>query len=90
MISNHIGNSIFIPTTTHTYRLLSAIPLLIRALQSLPDTKNLSVAFPDEGAYKRFHSDLPMWPSITCIKVREGDKRAVSIKDGKERELECS
>ena len=29
-----------------------------------------------------------MWPSITCIKVRDGDKRVVNIKDGKEKELE--
>ena len=66
-----------------THRLLSAIP--IRELRSLPDSDNLSVAFPDEGAHKRFHCGLQQWPSITCIKVREGDKRVVNIKDGEMR-----
>ena len=59
--------------------------MLIRELRSLPDSDNLSIAFPDEGAHKRFHSGLQQWPSITCIKVREGDKRVVNIKDGEMR-----
>ena len=63
-------------------RLLSAMPLLIRELQTLPPDPALSIAFPDEGAWKRFHGSLPHWPSITCIKVRDGDKRVVSIKEG--------
>ena len=63
-------------------RLLSAIPLLIRELKSL-DTGNIAVAFPDEGAWKRFHCDLSQWPTITCIKKRDGEKRVVSIKEGK-------
>ena len=58
---------------------------MIRELCSLPDSDNLSIAFPDEGAHKRFHSGLQQWPSITCIKVREGDKRVVNIKDGEMR-----
>lgn len=45
----------------------------------------MAVAFPDEGAWKRFHEDLSQWPVITCVKVREGEKRVVSIKDGKAR-----
>lgn len=68
-------------------RLLSAIPLLIRQLSSLPDVDNISIAFPDEGAWKRFHSELVQWPNITCTKVRDGDKRVVSIKDGEKRNL---
>lgn len=45
----------------------------------------MAVAFPDEGAWKRFHEDLSQWPVITCVKVREGEKRVVSIKDGEAR-----
>lgn len=64
-------------------RLLSAIPLLIRVLEALPDCSNLAMVFPDEGAYKRFHSALPsQWPTITCGKMRDGDKRVVTVKDG--------
>jgi phosphoribosylpyrophosphate synthetase len=64
-------------------RLLSAIPLLIQTLKSQAEERNLRIAFPDEGAYKRFHCLFPQqWPTITCIKVRDGDKRVVRIKEG--------
>lgn len=58
------------------------MPLLIRKLRDQPNPDKISVAFPDEGAYKRFNADLSEWPSITCIKIRNGDKRVVTIKDG--------
>lgn len=68
---------------SHLCRLLSAIPLLIRELHSLSDVGNLSIAFPDEGAWKRFHTFFPSkWPTITCIKTRNGDKRKVAIREG--------
>ena len=42
------------------------------------------IAFPDEGAYKRFHLLFPAdWPTITCHKRRNGDKREVEIKEGR-------
>ena len=63
------------------------MPLLKRELCQMEQEK-IAVAFPDEGAWKRFHSDLSRWPSITCIKVREGERRAVSIKDGEGRETD--
>ena len=75
--------AVFCPNDAfHLHRLLSAIPLLIRELSALSDSDNLAIAFPDEGAWKRFHSDLVSWPTITCIKVREGDNRVVSVKEG--------
>lgn len=63
-------------------RLLTAIPSLIEELKKLPDVDDLAVAFPDEGAFKRFHRSLNQWPVITCTKIREGDKRVVKIKEG--------
>lgn len=71
-------------------RLQTAMPLLVRKLDQLErsavDTVGaamvMAVAFPDEGAWKRFHVDLDRWPAITCVKVREGERRVVSIKDG--------
>ena len=65
-----------------THRLLSAIPLLKSRLEKLPNCKNISIAFPDDGAFKRFNSQLPTWPTIICSKIRDGDKRIVTIKDG--------
>lgn len=63
-------------------RLLSAIPYLIKELRNLPDNHNLAIAFPDDGAHKRFSSSFCDWPLITCIKTRQGDKRHVIIKEG--------
>ncbi|KAI4328183.1 hypothetical protein L6164_020561 [Bauhinia variegata] len=60
----------------------SGIPLLKRRLQELPDSHNISIAFPDDGAWKRFHKQLQHFPTIVCAKVREGDKRIIRIKEG--------
>nr|XP_054750602.1 uncharacterized protein LOC129256414 [Lytechinus pictus] len=65
-------------------RLESGIPLLVKEIFNMPDDiqANLSVAFPDEGAYKRFHQMFEDFPSILCTKIRDGDHRIVSIKEG--------
>ncbi|KAJ7943690.1 ribose-phosphate pyrophosphokinase 4 [Quillaja saponaria] len=60
----------------------SGIPLLLSRLQQLPDSDNISIAFPDDGAWKRFHKQLQHFPTIVCAKVREGDHRIVRIKEG--------
>ena len=74
-------------STTDCLRLQTAMPLLVRELDKLEKaamegTEKVAVAFPDEGAWKRFHGDLCRWPTITCVKVREGEKRVVNIKEG--------
>jgi hypothetical protein len=33
----------------------SGIPLLLDRLRQLPDHKQITIAYPDEGAWKRFH-----------------------------------
>jgi len=60
----------------------SGIPLLKQRLDQLPDSDNIVVAFPDDGAWKRFHKLLQHFPMVVCIKVREGDQRFVKIKEG--------
>ena len=64
-------------------RLVTAIPLLLAALQELDDKESLTVAFPDDGAFKRFNSQFDQFPTITCVKIRDGDKRIVTVKEGK-------
>jgi len=62
--------------------LRSAIPLLIKELNNGPIT---CVAFPDDGANKRFASLFPReWSKIVCGKVRPsgGGDPVVSVKDG--------
>ncbi|CAD5194039.1 unnamed protein product [Musa acuminata subsp. malaccensis] len=60
----------------------SGVPLLKNRLQQLPDSENISIAFPDDGAWKRFHKQLQHFPMIICNKVREGDQRIVRLKEG--------
>ncbi|CAN1795087.1 Ribose-phosphate pyrophosphokinase 3, chloroplastic [Linum perenne] len=60
----------------------SGIPLLMKRLQQLPDSDNIAIAFPDDGAWKRFHKQLQHFPTIVCAKVREGEQRIVRIKEG--------
>ncbi|KAL6011431.1 hypothetical protein ACLOJK_001879 [Asimina triloba] len=60
----------------------SGVPLLRNRLQELPDSDNVSIAFPDDGAWKRFHKQLQHFPVIICTKVREGNQRIVRLKEG--------
>ncbi|KAM3225528.1 hypothetical protein ACQJBY_058339 [Aegilops geniculata] len=60
----------------------TGIPLLLQRLSQLPDADNVTIAFPDDGAWKRFHKSLANFPVVVCAKVREGDKRIVRIKEG--------
>ncbi|CAH3123465.1 unnamed protein product [Porites lobata] len=63
-------------------RLETAIPLLLREITLLSQHNDISIAFPDDGAFKRFHAMFSSFPTITCTKLREGDKRIVRVKDG--------
>ncbi|KAJ6852603.1 ribose-phosphate pyrophosphokinase 4 [Iris pallida] len=60
----------------------TGIPLLLQRLRQLPDANNITIAFPDDGAWKRFHKQLQHFPMVVCAKVREGDKRIVRLKEG--------
>lgn len=44
--------------------------------------ENVAIAFPDDGAHKRFHKKFPSNPKIICNKVRDGEKKIVKIKEG--------
>eukprot|EP00052_Salpingoeca_macrocollata_P024436 m.218323 g.218323 ORF g.218323 m.218323 type:complete len:351 (-) comp22251_c0_seq1:105-1157(-) len=65
-------------------RLESAVPLFLRRMRELPAAlqANISIAFPDDGACKRFQNFFTDVPTVVCNKVRDGDKRIVRIKDG--------
>lgn len=60
----------------------SGIPLLRARLASLPDRDQVTIAYPDEGAWKRFHYQFGDYPEIICTKVRDGAKRIVRLKEG--------
>ena len=48
----------------------------------MAEDEKLSIAFPDDGAFKRFSSMFSDMPTIVCFKRREGDKRIVKVKEG--------
>jgi len=65
--------------------LVSAIPLFVKqVLQAKYSKEKVVIAFPDDGATKRFGKYFQDWPVITCLKIREGNKRIVTIKEGEE------
>ena len=68
----------------------SVIPRLETAVHLLKeqvrDESNLSIAFPDEGAWKRFGRLFSDFPQIVCLKARRGDRRGVLIKEGDPRD----
>jgi len=51
-------------------------------LEEMRAIKDCSVAFPDEGAWKRYGKIFGNYPQIICTKVRDGDKRVVQLKEG--------
>ena len=63
-------------------QLKSAVHLLRQRLASLPDKDKVSIAFPDDGAAKRFKRLVSGYPHVVCIKVRDGDARKVVVKEG--------
>jgi len=67
--------------TTHV-SLRSAIPTLLEYLKNEGDIR--TVAFPDEGAYKRFNAPFVAngFDTVVCGKKRVGDKRIVTINEG--------
>ncbi|KAL3508971.1 hypothetical protein ACH5RR_028372 [Cinchona calisaya] len=60
----------------------TGIPLLKERLHQLPESEKIVIAFPDDGAWKRFHKQLDHFPMVVCNKVREGNKRIVRLKEG--------
>eukprot|EP00435_Cladocopium_sp_Y103_P011866 s1048_g3.t1 len=64
--------------------LLSAMPLLLNLLKTRFSSEEVAVAFPDEGAKKRFGGffEKEGYPVLFCSKVREGDKRVVRVAEG--------
>jgi len=61
---------------------MSAIPMLRNILREEHSHEPFAIAFPDEGALKRFGNFFPEYEIILCSKVREGDKRVVSVREG--------
>ena len=60
----------------------TGIPLLLERLKLLPDADDVVIAYPDEGAMKRFHTFFEDFHEVVCTKVRKGAERLVTLKEG--------
>jgi len=70
-------------------RLESAMPLLLKQIKK-EDMKDICITFPDDGATKRFRAYFEKdFPIVTCLKVREGNKRMIKIKEGDVSNKDC-
>jgi len=63
--------------------LSSAIPIFVDQLSKKHNNEEIAIAFPDEGAWKRFHKQFT-GQCIICTKIRDGDKRIVTVGEGAE------
>jgi phosphoribosylpyrophosphate synthetase len=60
----------------------SCIPLMEKEIAD-GEAKHIDcIAFPDDGAAKRYEQEFPQLPKVTCRKIRDGDKRIIGIADG--------
>jgi len=74
----HASTVRFYFTDNVIMKMMSAIPLFTEYIRS---HHRVTIAFPDEGASKRFKKIFEGFPTIICAKVREGDLRKITITD---------
>jgi ribose-phosphate pyrophosphokinase len=70
-------------------RLESTVELLLKELKS--QNEKYAIVFPDDGAHKRFGHmfDEKDYPVLICSKIREGDQRITTIKEGDPKGYHC-
>lgn len=51
--------------------------------------KDIAIVFPDDGACKRYGNYFNDYPIIVCNKVKTGDKKIITIKEGNPRGKHC-
>jgi phosphoribosylpyrophosphate synthetase len=54
--------------------------------ERLKTIEDVTIAFPDFGARKRFGKMFADYPHVICEKVRDGDKRTVTVAEGNPRD----
>ncbi|CAF2752370.1 unnamed protein product [Rotaria sp. Silwood2] len=73
-------------------RLESTVGLLLDALNNRENqNEKFAIAFPDDGAHKRFAHmfEENRYPIVICSKIREDDKRITTIKEGNPTGYHC-
>jgi phosphoribosylpyrophosphate synthetase len=64
--------------------LKSCVRLLNEEIAKLPKEEPVCIVFPDDGAWKRFHTKFEDRHITVCHKIRDGSSRVVKIRDGLE------
>jgi adenine phosphoribosyltransferase len=62
-----------------TMKLMSAIPVLIEYLKTKKE--RYVIAYPDDGAHKRFKYFFEDYTQVICSKIRDGDTRKIIIRE---------
>uniref|UniRef100_H2YNC4 Phosphoribosyltransferase domain-containing protein n=1 Tax=Ciona savignyi TaxID=51511 RepID=H2YNC4_CIOSA len=79
----HVLQERFFFTDNVLPRLQTALPRFLQELHKFrAENGDVKIAFPDEGAHKRFQNHFDDFSIIRCIKKRNGSARKVSIVDG--------
>eukprot|EP01098_Paradermamoeba_levis_P003422 TRINITY_DN1562_c0_g1_i1.p1 TRINITY_DN1562_c0_g1~~TRINITY_DN1562_c0_g1_i1.p1 ORF type:complete len:253 (-),score=88.48 TRINITY_DN1562_c0_g1_i1:133-891(-) len=71
----------FFPDNVMMKMMKASTLVTARLREEEKDGHPIVIAFPDDGAAKRFKPSFPGFPAIVCSKIREGDKRIVRITD---------
>jgi phosphoribosylpyrophosphate synthetase len=79
----HALQSQFYFSSNILIRLESTVDLLLKELKTQENEK-YAIAFPDDGAHKRFGTLFAgtNYPIVICSKIRDGDKRITTINEG--------
>lgn len=78
----HTKHNEYYFNTNVTAKIASAMPIFINRLKTHHSDQQITIVFPDDGAYKRFKDFFHDYPLATCHKTRNGDDRIVTIREG--------
>jgi len=70
---------------------VSATPMLLRKMADIEERERQKpmLAFPDEGAKKRFATSFPGFDVVLCIKTRVGNERHLALQEGNPEGRHC-
>lgn len=77
----HSLHTRFYPSDNIIMKLISAVPVLLQKLHVKFGDEMYAVAFPDDGAHKRFKYFFEDKPQLICSKIRDKDQRKIIIRD---------
>jgi adenine phosphoribosyltransferase len=76
----HNGTTRFSFTDNVRFWSMSAVPSVLREIKIMCGKNKFAIVFPDEGSWKRFRGLMsPDIITVVCGKMRDGDKRVVTV-----------